>query len=87
MKGSEMSEDETQPLSLLGLDEDDTEDVIRVLSNSALIRAVLVAFLALLGSVVGREVGAEWLDPFIDLYTLTVAPALGWYLHRLTKQG
>ena len=79
-----MSEDNNQ-LALLGLDEDDTEDVIRVLSNSALIRAVLVAFVALLGSVVGRDIAADWLDPFIDLYTLTVAPALGWYLHRLTK--
>ncbi|BBY34913.1 hypothetical protein BST33_00080 [Mycolicibacter minnesotensis] len=73
------------PAPLLGLDEGGTGDVLRTLSNVALVRAVAVASLALAGSVLGREIGSEWLDPLINVYSLTVVPSLGWYLYRKNK--
>jgi len=82
-----MSEN-TQPATLFGLDDEETEDVLRTLSNTALIRAVVVASLGLAGSVAGREFGADWLDPFLDTYALAVVPVLGWWIHkRLNQDG
>ena len=77
-----MGEHTKQPATLFGLDDDETEEVLHTLSNAALVRAVIVATIGLAGSIVGRELGAEWLDPFIDVYSLTVVPALGWWIRR-----
>lgn len=80
-----MTTEDTVPLPLLDISGDDVEEVAERLTKTTFVRSVIVAFLALVGAVVGREVGAEWLDPFIDLYSLTVVPALAWWLHRKTE--
>lgn len=48
----------------------------------ALIRGLIVAGLGLVSAVIGRQVGADWVDPFLALYVVAAPIGLSLWIRR-----
>jgi len=48
----------------------------------ALVRGLIVSVLGIGSAVVGRQLGADWVDPFIDLYVIAAPLALAFWIRR-----
>lgn len=48
----------------------------------AMVRGGIVAALGFVSAVIGRQVGADWVDPFMDLYVIVAPVGLAWWIRR-----
>lgn len=47
-----------------------------------MVRGGIVAALGFVSAVIGRQVGADWVDPFMDLYVIVAPVGLAWWIRR-----
>lgn len=48
----------------------------------AVVRALLVALVGLVGTVVGKQLDVSWIDQAITVYAIAAPVALGWWIRR-----
>lgn len=48
----------------------------------ALVRGVILAGVGLVSAVVGKQLGLDWVEPFISLYVVVAPIGLAWWIRR-----
>lgn len=48
----------------------------------ALVRGLIVSAVSFVGAIVGRQFGADWIDPLMDIYLVVGPIGLAWWIRR-----
>ncbi|AXC37654.1 minor tail protein [Mycobacterium phage Grum1] len=82
---SELFDDDDDDLGLnelIGISDEEVEAARKKVPEPALVRGGIMAVVGLVAFILGKQIDTAWVEPVMDMYVVAAPLALAWWIRR-----